>query len=366
MNRKKLIIITIFSMYYSFLYMNVFLFLIYIFSSLLLIFIEKNYLYKTIKKYFDSVYFLFAFLIAFSMPFIIVNNFSTPIYFLLTLWSVLLALIFYKNIEYTYIAIKYLVYIFILYTLTYLVLTFGKYPLGYQLEYMINDKVSANGATSFLNIIMGVYTSLSFKIKKEHTLYSSLFNLLIAIEGYGRGSIIFALILIFINIIFILKKNKIIYSILFFSFLIIFFIFSTSYLHDVYLHTKLATGLESPRFLIFKEYINKIDLFSLFFGASYENTIIANVYNNNPHITYIRTHHIFGLFYLLGLVLLIIYNIILLIRKSNYINFLNFLIIINILIRTITEPLLFPTLFDSLFLLLIFLPKIKINMIRVG
>ena len=107
-------------------------------------------------------------------------------------------------------------------------------------------------------------------------------------------------------------------------------------------------------------YLEKIDLIGLFFGVSYENTIIENLYNNNPHISFIRAHNMFGLFYLLALMYLIISKIFYIIISKNFINLLILLIIFNILLRAVTEPILFPTLFDFLFLYILFLSSKKI------
>jgi len=359
-NKKSLLIFsTIFSMYYTFLYMSIILFLLFLLFSFLLIFIEKNYITKIIKKYNQSIYVLLIYMIAFSMPFIMLNNFSTPIYFLLTLWSILLAIVFLKieNLFYVFSSIKWLLYTFIIFTLGYLYITYGKYPIGYSLEHMTGEQVSANGITSFANIILGVYTILSFKLKKENTLVASLFVLYISVEGYGRGSIIFSLMLILINILYIYQKNKIFFKIIFIASGSVLIVFISPFVYDIYLTTKLASGFETPRTIILEQYLNKIDVFSLLFGVSYSGTIIESMYNNNPHITYIRSHHIFGLFYLLSLFYIIGRKSISTFKSKIFEEHMIFLIIVAVLIRNITEPLFFPSIFDSLFLLILFLPK---------
>jgi len=291
------------------------------------------------------------------MPFIVLNNYSTIVYFLLTIWSIFLSSIFLKgnNLGHFYYSIKCLIYVYIFAILIYLYFTYGKYPLGYHLEYMISDKVSANGVTSFLNIILGVYTALRMKLENKNSLIISLVSLYITIEGYGRGSIVFVLIMIIINLTFIFFHLKRTQKVFFIGICILLMFILFPNIYEIYQSTKLASGFESPRIIIFYEYLNKIDSFSLFFGASYENTIIERLYNNNPHITYIRTHHIFGLFYLLGITYMIFEKILYVIFSKKLVNWMILFILINILIRTITEPLLFPSMFDSLFIVTLFL-----------
>ncbi|MFX4233899.1 hypothetical protein ACOL24_08620 [Aliarcobacter butzleri] len=220
---------------------------------------------------------------------------------------------------------------------------------------MINDKNSANGVTSFLNLILAIYTALRMKIENKNSIIISLISLYIVIEGYGRGSIIFVLIMIGINLIFIFYNLKIKMRMFCIFSLVTIIIFLIPYIYDVFKYTKIISGLDSPRFIILQEYLNKIDVFSLFFGASYENTIIANEYNNNPHIAYIRGHHILGLIYLLGILYIILNKILYTILSRNLVNYIILLIVFNLLIRIMSEPLLFPSLFDSIFLVTLFL-----------
>ena len=357
LNKRNLIVLTIFSMYYSFLIMNQWIFIFYSITSGVLLYMEKNYIYQIIKKNKMSIYMLFIYVIVFSMPFIMLTNFSTPIYLLLTIWSILLAIVFFKNnnLYDVFRSIKYLLYSYIIIVLIYLYVTHGKYPQGYHLEYMLGDKVSANGVTSFLNILLGVYSAFNFKLNKKNTLILSLIVLYISIEGYARGSIIFSLVMIGINILFILfNSNKL--KKLLFIFLLIMVIAKISPLaYDIYNSTKLSSGFESPRITMLNQYLNKLNSYSLLFGSSYDNTIIESEYHNNPHITYIRTHHIFGLFYLLSLLYVIAQQFFYLFKRGEINDWLIFLVVLNILMRTITEPLFFPSLFDSLFLVTLFL-----------
>jgi hypothetical protein len=360
---KLLVFFTVWSIFFSFLYMNLLIFILFIISSALLVYKEKEYILRAVNKYKYSIYLLFIYLILFSMPFIVFNNYSTIAYFLLTIWSIFLSIVFLKdvNLEYFYDGIKYLLFTFIIITLIYIYYTHGMYPSAYRLDYMIGGNVSGNGPTSFLNILLGVYTALRMKLKNRSTLVISLLSLYIVIEGYGRGSILFVLIMIIINLIFIffnLKKNWKLFFTIIFSFLLI---ISITFIYEFFLTTKLAQGFDSARIYIAQEYLNKMDVFGFLFGVSYENTVIANMYYNNPHITYIRAHHIFGLFYILGLFYIISKKLFYVILNYSLVNWMILLIVFNILIRAISEPLLFPSLFDSFFLVILFLITKKIQ-----
>lgn len=355
-----LILITLFSLFYSFLHMNLLIMFVFLLSSSILIYKENKYLFFVINKYKYSIYMLFIYLILFSLLFITINNFASIFYFLTTIWSIFLTIICLKdeNINYFYKSIKYLIYIYISSILIYLYCTYGKYPRGYELEYFANG--SANGVTSFLNILLAIYTSLKIKLENKNTIIITLISFYICLEGYARGSIIFVFIILLVNLIFIYYNLKIKIKLLFILSTIILAIISFPFIVELYQNTKLASGFDSPRLLILNVYLEKIDLIGLFFGVSYENTIIENLYNNNPHISFIRAHNMFGLFYLLALMYLIISKIFYIIISKNFINLLILLIIFNILLRAVTEPILFPTLFDFLFLYILFLSSKKI------
>lgn len=342
--------------------MNLFIFIVFAISSILLVYKESKYISFVVNAYRNSIYCLFIYLILFSIPLIVFYNYSTIAYFMLTIWSVFLAIVFLKddNLEYFYNGIKYLFFTFTAITLIYIYFTEGMYPSVYRLDYMIGNNVSGNGPTSFLNILLGVYTALRMKLRNRSSLAISLISLYIAIEGYGRGSIVFVLMMIMLNLIFIffhLRKSWRLFFIIFFTL----FLIAIPSIYEILLTTKLTQGFDSPRIFIAQEYINAINVFSFFFGASYEDTIIASIYDNNPHITYIRTHHIFGLFYLFGLFYIILKKIFYVISNSSLVNWMILLIVFNILIRTITEPLLFPSLFDSFFLVTLFLISKKVK-----
>ncbi len=66
--------------------------------------------------------------------------------------------------------------------------------------------------------------------------------------------------------------------------------------------TKVGAGMDTPRWDLWSEYIQKLDGIQVVFGGSFEGTAIRSEYQGNAHSSLIRAHHHFGL---LGLLLLL-------------------------------------------------------------
>jgi hypothetical protein len=121
----------------------------------------------------------------------------------------------------------------------------------------------------------------------------------------------------------------------------------------VELETKFAQGFEdSHRDQIHKDYLGKIDLLTVFTGSDFSNTSIEIDFNNNPHSSLIRAHHLFGIFYLISIIISILLGVFMR-RRDLGLLFIGSLVFIMFL-RGLSEPLLFPTPMDFLFFLLIF------------
>jgi len=67
--------------------------------------------------------------------------------------------------------------------------------------------------------------------------------------------------------------------------------------------TKVGAGVDTPRWSLWSEYIQKLDGLQVVFGGSYEGTAIQSEFQGNAHSSLIRAHYHFGL---LGLLLLLI------------------------------------------------------------
>ena len=225
---------------------------------------------------------------------------------------------------------------------------------------------STNGIPSYL-IVFQIALSLSvFLDKKRLPVWSPVFTLAVAVIGLGRGSIIVAAAILFLSVFvdFFLKEMKplsrlviVVFSVIFF--VVIVFVFRFYFDDELFFDelingSKFSEGLLDPyRAEIFDEYVRKLDLFSIFFGADYSGTVIASRYDGNPHIAYVRTHAYFGLF---GLLLVILSPLAILVSSKRrlykfvFISFISFA-----MIRAISEPIFFPTLLDFFYFLYFFI-----------
>ncbi|MDO9027820.1 MAG: hypothetical protein Q7U68_03050, partial [Candidatus Roizmanbacteria bacterium] len=125
-------------------------------------------------------------------------------------------------------------------------------------------------------------------------------------------------------------------------------------------NTKLGSGLyDATRDQMMTDYVNQIDGTSLLIGADYQGTSIAQDYNNNPHSSYIRAHHIFGIFYLLLMILMPVVTI----WRGHVLSVKLFsgLMLVLILLRSATEPLIFATIFDLFYFSICFVLAIKFS-----
>ncbi len=127
-------------------------------------------------------------------------------------------------------------------------------------------------------------------------------------------------------------------------------------------------GLDSPaRDILMREYfvhLNKNDLF-YYIGYNYGKNPWFLHYGLNPHNSYIRLHHYFGVFFFL-----IVPTLIISFLKLLYSNRFYALILLAILLRAYTDTVLFLSLYDFLVISLIFMtfkkkkmmhPAIEIN-----
>ncbi len=224
------------------------------------------------------------------------------------------------------------------------------------LSYLI-DGSSTNGITSYLIIFQIFYSSLYFIKFTKLPVYTALNTATISVIGYGRGSIIIGLLLIAFSMVInfnILNQVKLSKKILFMVVLIffssIFFVFWNDIVNFFELYTKLGNGVvDEARAEIFDSYVSDLDHISFFFGLDYINTIISTQYSGNPHISYIRTHHTFGLFF--TLIVLLSPLIFIVIEKNKFKASVLSILSIFSLLRAASEPILFPTLLDLFYIM---------------
>lgn len=229
---------------------------------------------------------------------------------------------------------------------------------SFPLERMIPDS-SSNGITSYLVILQANYCVASYLVKRKLPFMSAVLTLGICIVGYGRGSILSTLAIIAINFItFSLRKSPRQFfaavGMLAITAAWLAAAYGDEISYFVEANTKIGSGLyDQHRDSIIKDYSHLIDEDSLLIvtGADYKGTVIEADYNNNPHNSYIRAHHIFGLPYL---VLMLAFPLLALARLPAKLRAYPLALITVMLFRAATEPILFPTMLDVFYFAICF------------
>lgn len=218
---------------------------------------------------------------------------------------------------------------------------------------------SSNGITSVLVVLQAVYSGLCFILYRKTAALSSLVTLYICIAGFSRGSILTSAMICFVvlvgHIVFIRSFKWRLVAILLPTILTISLLYqySDALLSSIELETKFAQGFsDSHRDQIHRDYLGKIDLLTFFTGADFSNTTIQSEYNNNPHSSLIRAHHMFGILYVVAIIFVTLFGAFAARGKNNFL--LLGLFILIIIARSLSEPILFPTPMDFFFFLLIF------------
>lgn len=223
---------------------------------------------------------------------------------------------------------------------------------NFPLENMLPDS-SANGVTSYLIVLQLNYCLINYLQAGRFAWFTSLITFGIAIIGYSRGSILAAVAILMINFMFAAfagSRGRLI-AVVASSIAVLGFVaiqYGDAISGFVVANTKLGSGLyDLHRTEIISDYLHSMNGLTLITGAEYQGTVIANEYNGNPHNSFIRAHHIFGLPYLLAICAFPLYLCNRRHRQSVkiYAASLGFVL----LFRTATEPVLFPTILDVLF-----------------
>jgi hypothetical protein len=189
---------------------------------------------------------------------------------------------------------------------------------------------------------------------------SAVLTLGICIVGYGRGSILSTLAIIAVNFItFSLRKNPRQFfaaiGLLAVTAVWLAAAYGDQISYFVEANTKIGSGLyDQHRDAIIKDYSRLIDDDSLLIltGADYKGTVIEADYNNNPHNSYIRAHHIFGLPYLM---LMLSFPLLAFARLPWRLRAYPLALVTVMLFRAATEPILFPTMLDVFYFAVCFL-----------
>ena len=229
--------------------------------------------------------------------------------------------------------------------------------LGNPLEQLIPDS-SSNGITSYLLVLQVCYGAAVFVLRRRIALWTMLVTAAICVVGYGRGSIIASFMLLGGSMLYSLAARHSMsrtpaFRIPAVLVALVLSVTAVRYAEDISgfagEYTKFGVALgDYHRDQINKEYFEALTPATVVVGGSFDGTVIAREYNNNPHNSFIRAHHIFGLFYLLSLALL---PFLALPRAGSWADQAYLLFAIAVLyLRAFTEPILFPTLLDYFFM----------------
>ena len=229
---------------------------------------------------------------------------------------------------------------------------------GFPLERMIPNS-SSNGITSYLIVLQINYSISHYVMYRNTTIITPTITLLICIVGYGRSSILVSLILLLSNLLFRLNLKKMKSSVVFVAGALLLFVGIWSAYGEIITlfivsNTKFGgTFADAHRSLMIREYISGMSLHELLFGRSYFSMSIDEVYNGNPHNSFIRGHHIFGVFYF---VLLIFYLLIILRQNDDRsVLWYSYTMLALLFLRAATEPIIFPTMLDYFFFGMIYM-----------
>lgn len=222
----------------------------------------------------------------------------------------------------------------------------------FPLEDMLADS-SSNGITSYLIVLQANYCIVRYIITRRPSIITPLLTLLICIVGYGRGSLLASAAIILVNLLLYFSPRRPLHALATLlltaaAALVLYQRYAEDVVFFVEANTKIGSGLyDQPRDQQINEYLGRIDAVTLISGADYRGTSIEVDYNNNPHNSYIRAHHVFGLPYLL---LMLLFPWLLGSRRlSPGQRVYTLAMLLIVLFRAFTEPILFPTMFDFFF-----------------
>ncbi|WP_418637373.1 hypothetical protein [Winogradskyella sp.] len=308
-------------------------------------FVEYQKTYSNVKY----IAYIYMFCVLFSLFNFLRNDFITfhvilvLIYFFIAIQFSSQKLVYYYSFKYSFIILQ----IFVIgYAINF---GFGSFPVIVPFDLLIESS-SANGITSYAVFLQINYSILKYHFEKKIAYKTVLLTCIIALMGYGRGSILSSFLILFISLFaYLISRNK--FNFLFYITVIILLgtyllnYYFDSIFYFIKANTKLTAGLvDSARKLILLEYLNLMDGFGLLFGVGYENSIVESKFNGNPHNSFIRAHHIFGLPYLL---FVIFYPIKVFFKNRNKTTvFFNIGLLLVLFFRAFSEPIIFPTLLD--------------------
>lgn len=223
---------------------------------------------------------------------------------------------------------------------------------GFPLENVIPNS-SANGITSYVVLFQINYCIVNYVRRGRFAWATQLATLFICVVGFGRGSILasVATLIASFAVSSLPRPGRSRFAGFALAALATFAIVRNSDQILLYAdaNTKIGAGLGDPsRSTMIADYLNHMTIATAVVGGSYENTAIANDYSDNPHNSFIRAHHIFGLGYLIVIAALPFY-VVAGMRATGADRVYVLLMMLILYFRAFTEPILFPTLYDFFF-----------------
>lgn len=323
----------------------------------LYIFLSYNCSFNIREIYIHIVLFCFFPIILINSP----NDSGVLLQYSITIISSIVSLaIIKKYYDDIYIILKISIYSLSILLITYiLIIGFDNFPSELPIEKILLNS-SSNGVTTLFVILNFIYQIFRFRRSKTPDHFFSILVLLISLAGYGRGAILASVLQLIGGLIISLNTSLSYKHII----LVISLIIITTYFYEdidrfITANTKIGSGLEdNERDLIFKDYTS-MNIKDFLLGKSYENTVILIRDRGNPHNSFIRIHHMYGILGIIYFMFLLIWSMLL---KSSTQKSLIILVFYgsSIILRIFTEIIFLGTIMDFFFFMLIY-DKINFN-----
>lgn len=224
-------------------------------------------------------------------------------------------------------------------------------PLGHVIE-----GSSTNSIPSYLITIQIGYSLAQYVARRSLPFMATLMTFAVAYAGVGRGSLVVAGLIVLGTLVFIifaqehsrgLGRRVCLYLMLLLASVLLTFYGSWLY-SSLVSGSKLSVGLvDINRLEILEQYLSSLRGLEILTGGDIRDTIITTEYKGNPHIAYIRTHFFFGLPYTL---IVIVSPLIFVFSRKSWSSKLLFCSFLGfVILRAVSEPILFPTLLDLFF-----------------
>ena len=210
---------------------------------------------------------------------------------------------------------------------------------------------SRNGYSAILLAFASGYVFSRVYRQKKISVVLMLLVLVLSFPLYGRSGIAMAFVL-FITVLFH-RSAKIALLIGFIGLLGI--IYGLDYVENFVLGaTNFSSGIESPRSEMLAQYIERVDVWGLFFGVDLGSVPIVSEYKGNPHNAFILLHSYYGVAVLPLLCLFVVSAWMLFVDKQYVLLMVMFVFLIRaffdiIYLFGLFDYLVFPLLFYSVF-----------------